>query len=228
MADSNPDYKALREQMVRQQLVSRGITDQRVLDAMRHVPRHLFVPEQMRQMAYWDGPLSIGEGQTISQPYIVALMTQLLRLKGCERVLEVGCGSGYQAAILAGLAREVVTIERHASLAAGADRILKALGYDNVQVLVGDGTLGVPAQSPFDAIIVTAAAPAIPPALKDQTVAGGRIVAPVGSLGSQVLEVIQHSGAEWHCERSIPVMFVPLIGEHGWGEEDKSYGRWWT
>jgi protein-L-isoaspartate(D-aspartate) O-methyltransferase len=228
MAKKEPDYGAQREQMVEQQLVSRGISDQRVLDAMRTVPRHRFVPQQVRHMAYWDGPLSIGEGQTISQPYIVALMTELLRLRGEERVLEVGCGSGYQAAVLACLVEEVITIERHASLASRADQTLKEEGYDNVQVLVGDGSLGVPLAGLFDAIIITAAAPAIPSALKEQTAVGGRIVAPVGSLGSQVLEVLERRGTKWRSERSIPVMFVPLIGEHGWGEGDKSYGRWWT
>ena len=228
MVIRSPDYKTLREQMVQKQLVSRDIADQRVLDAMRSVPRHLFVPESMRHMAYWDGPLSIGEGQTISQPYIVALMTQLLHLQGGERVLEVGCGSGYQAAVLASLVEKVITIERHTNLATRADQTLKELGYDNVQVLVGDGSLGVPLTIPFDAVIITAAAPAIPSALKEQTAAGGRIVAPVGSMGSQVLEVVERSGAEWCCEHSIPVMFVPLIGKHGWGEEEKSHGRWWA
>ncbi len=228
MARKEPDFKAQREQMVEQQLVSRGISDQRVLDAMRSVPRHCFVPQHVRHMAYWDGPLAIGEGQTISQPYIVALMTQLLCLRGKERVLEVGCGSGYQAAVLAYLVKEVVTIERHANLAHKADQTLKESGYDNVQVLVGDGSLGAPLAGLFEAIIITAAAPAIPSALKEQTAVGGRIVAPVGSLGSQVLEVLERHGNEWRCERSISVMFVPLIGEHGWDEGDKSYGRWWT
>jgi protein-L-isoaspartate(D-aspartate) O-methyltransferase len=227
MASKESDFRARREQMVEQQLVSRGISDQRVLDAMRSVPRHRFVPQHLRYMAYSDGPLAIGEGQTISQPYIVALMTQLLRLGGKERVLEVGCGSGYQAAVLACLAKEVVSIERHASLAQVADQTLKESGYDNVQVLVGDGSLGAPVAGLFDAIIITAAAPAIPAALKEQTAVGGRIVAPVGNLGSQVLEVMERQRSKWRRERSISVMFVPLIGEHGWDEGDKSYGRWW-
>lgn len=226
MVRSKPDFDALREQMVQQQLAGRDITDRRVLDAMNCVPRHLFVPENVRHMAYWDGPLSIGERQTISQPYIVALMTQLLRLQGWEKVLEIGCGSGYQAAVLAHIVKQVVTIERHAILASRADQTLKELGHHNVQIEVGDGSLGVPLEAPFDAIIITAAAPAIPLTLKEQTTRNGRIVAPVGSLGSQVLEVLERSSAEWRCEHSIPVMFVPLIGKHGWGEEDKSRGLW--
>ncbi len=226
MLNTPLDFEDAREQMVKDQLVRRGITNRRVLDAMRQVPRHLFVPERWRDLAYRDGPLSIGEGQTISQPYIVALMTQLLRLRGEERVLEVGCGSGYQAAVLATLAERVMTIERHAALAAAADRLLKELGYDNVTVLVGDGTLGAPAEAPFDAIIVTAAAPAIPPPLKEQLADGGRIVAPVGNLGNQVLEVLELKGSSWRSNQSIPVMFVPLIGAHGWGEEEQYRVHW--
>ena len=228
MLKTRPDFAALREQMVQEQLVRRDINDPRVLDAMRTVPRHLFVPQESQHMAYWDGPLSIGEGQTISQPYIVALMTQLLHLRGDERVLEVGCGSGYQAAVLACLAEWVITIERHRLLAARAEQSLNALDYTNVSVLVGDGSLGVPAKAPFDAIIITAAAPAVPPALKEQLAAGGRIVAPVGSLGSQVLEVTKKIEDGWHTEHSIPVMFVPLIGKHGWGEGERYRDRWWT
>lgn len=220
------DPEARREQMVREQLARRNLTDQRVLDAMGLVPRHLFVPEDMRHMAYWDGPLSIGQGQTISQPYIVALMTQMLRLQGSEKVLEVGCGSGYQAAVLSCLVEQVITIERHAALAARASELLSELGYSNVTVLVGDGTQGVPGEAPFDAIIVTAAAPSVPLPLKEQLAEGGRIVAPVGSLGNQVLETWERRGKEWHTERSTPVMFVPLIGEHGWGDDDWSRRRW--
>lgn len=220
------DPEARREQMVREQLARRNLTDQRVLDAMGLVPRHLFVPEDMRHMAYWDGPLSIGQGQTISQPYIVALMTQMLRLQGSEKVLEVGCGSGYQAAVLSCLVEQVITIERHAALAARASELLCELGHSNVTVLVGDGTQGAPGEAPFDAIIVTAAAPSVPSPLKDQLAEGGRIVAPVGSLGNQVLETWERRGKEWHTERSTPVMFVPLIGEHGWGDDDWARRRW--
>ena len=226
MSQATPDFDALREQMVQEQLVRRNITDQRVLDAMQQVPRHLFVSEDVQQMAYWDGPLAIGQGQTISQPYIVALMTQLLRLQGDEKVLAIGCGSGYQAAVLACLVDQVITIERHEELASRAGWHLKYLGYNNVSVRVGDGSLGAPAEAPFDAIIITAAAPAIPPTLKEQVAEGGRIVAPVGSLGSQVLEVMELRETGWNTERSIPVMFVPLVGKHGWGEGERSYGRW--
>jgi protein-L-isoaspartate(D-aspartate) O-methyltransferase len=227
MAREEPDFDAQRELMVQQQLASRDITNADVLEAMRSVPRHLFIPEGSRHMAYWDGPLSIGEGQTISQPYIVALMTQLLAPKAGEKVLEIGCGSGYQAAVLAQLAEKVVTIERHASLASKAEATLRQLGYSSVQVVVGDGSLGFPPEAPYDGIIITAAAPSIPDVLKEQTTEAGRIVAPVGSLGSQVLEVLKRRGSGWRAERSIPVMFVPLIGEHGWGEEDRDRGRWW-
>lgn len=226
MSRLTPDFDALREQMVREQLASRNITDPRVLNAMRCVPRHLFVSEDMQHMAYWDGPLSIGQGQTISQPYIVALMTQMLRLQGHEKVLEVGSGSGYQAAVLSHLVEQVITIERHAKLAAQASRRLEELGCANVRVLVGDGCQGVPAEALFDAIIITAAAPSIPPPLKEQLTMGGRIVAPVGNLGSQVLETWERTGTGWHSERSTPVMFVPLIGKHSWGEEQWNRGRW--
>jgi len=224
-ADS--DFDALLEQMIEDQLARRKITDQRVLEAMRCVPRHLFVPQEMQHMAYWDGPLSIGEGQTISQPYIVALMTQLLCLTGSEKVLEVGCGSGYQAAVLSCLAEQIITIERHSSLATQARQRLKKLGLDNVLVLVGDGTLGVAAEAPFDAIIITAATPKIPHPLQEQLVIGGRIVAPVGSLGSQVLEVRQQRETGWQIEHSIPVVFVPLIGEHGWEKGERDRDRWY-
>lgn len=227
MATQDPDYAAQRQLMVQQQLASRDIVNAGVLEAMRSVPRHLFVPESSRSMAYWDGPLSIGEGQTISQPYIVALMTQLLAPTAEDKVLEIGCGSGYQAAILAQLAARVVTIERHALLASKASAVLKDLGYTNVQVEVGDGSPGFAPAAPYDAIIITAAAPKIPEILKAQTTERGRIVAPVGSLGSQVLELHTRSGSDWHFERSIPVMFVPLIGQHGWGEDDSGRGRHW-
>ena len=228
MAKASSDFETLREQMVQEQLARRDITDRPVLEAMRSVPRHLFVSPDLRHMAYWDGPLSIGERQTISQPYIVALMTQLLRLNGDEKVLEVGCGSGYQAAVLGSLVQQVITIERHAKLAARASQLLKALNYTNVSVQVGDGSLGAPAEAPFDAVIITAAAPAIPLPVKEQVAEGGRIVAPVGQFGSQVLEVVVKKGAGWHTESSIPVMFVPLIGKHGWKEEEWNRGQWRT
>jgi protein-L-isoaspartate(D-aspartate) O-methyltransferase len=228
MPKAPPDFDALREQMVQQQLMRRNIKDGAVLDAMRRVPRHLFVDEGSRHMAYWDGPLSIGEGQTISQPYIVAFMTQLLRLQGHEKVLEVGCGSGYQAAVLSCLAHRVITIERHELLAKEARERLHRLGYANVTVVVGDGTLGVPPEAPFDAILITASAPALPPPLKDQLALGGRMVGPVGSVGTQVLEVLERWADGWRHQHSIPVMFVPLIGAHGWEEGAWSRDSWWV
>jgi protein-L-isoaspartate(D-aspartate) O-methyltransferase len=179
-------------------------------------------------MAYWDGPLSIGQGQTISQPYIVAFMTQLLRLQGGEKVLEIGCGSGYQAAILSCLVHHVFTVERHATLAEVAQERLESLGYTNVTIIVGDGTLGLPDEAPFDAILITASAPAFPPPLKEQLAVGGRMVAPVGSAGNQILEILERHAEGWHLDHSIPVMFVPLLGEHGWEESAWSRDYWWA
>jgi len=204
--------------MVETQLARRGIKDQRVLEAMRQVPRHLFIPEDMRHLAYCDGPLPIGYGQTISQPYIVALMTELLELTGREKVLEIGTGSGYQAAILSLLAPQVYTIERHPALAQQAEKVLTQLGYDNVMVIVSDGTLGWPEYSPYEAIIITAAAPDIPQPLLDQLADGGRLVAPVGSRWSQSLVKVKRRGGSLMREQLAPVAFVPLVGEHGWRE----------
>lgn len=212
------DYRLLRNLMVDSQLIPRGIKDERVLAAMRNVPRHLFIPEMLRYSAYDDTALSIGEGQTISQPYMVAVMTELLELKGDERVLEIGTGSGYQAAILGELAREVYTIERVVSLGARAQERLRELGYDNVHVVVGDGTKGLPEQAPFDGILVTAAAPEIPIPLIEQLKEGGIIVAPVGERFSQVLIKGKKRRGVLVEEYSIPCVFVPLIGEHGWKE----------
>jgi len=226
MSSPDTDYTLLREQMVKDQLIGRDITDKRVLEAMRCVPRHLFVPRDMEHMAYWDGPLSIGEGQTISQPYIVALMTQLLALKGNDRVLEVGCGSGYQAAVLSCLVDQVFTIERFSSLVNQARRRLNAANYHNVTVHLGDGTLGIPKEAPFDAILITAASPDIPIPLKEQLAVGGRLVAPIGSMGSQILKVLKKEQTGFETEYSIPVMFVPLIGKYGWDEKDWDRGRW--
>lgn len=212
------DYQKERIKMVNRQLQSRDIHDPRVLEAFLKVPRHLFIPEEYRSMAYHDGPLPIGTGQTISQPYIVALMTQLLELKGDEKVLEVGTGSGYQAAILGLLAREVHTIERHKDLAKKAGEILKKLNYKNIHIHVGDGTLGLPELAPFDRVIVTAAAPDTPQTLLDQLIDGGKLVIPVGSRGGQYLLRWSRTGKDFHKERIAPVAFVPLIGEHGWSE----------
>jgi len=204
--------------MVESQLARRGIKDKRVLEAMRQVPRHLFIPEDMRSLAYCDGPLPIGHGQTISQPYIVALMTELLELTGQEKVLEIGTGSGYQAAILSRLARQVYSLERHAALAQQAEKVLAQLGYDNVVVRVGNGTLGWPEHSPYEAIIITAAAPEVPQPLPDQLADGGRLVAPVGSQWSQVLVKVRRQSDLLIRERLTAVAFVPLVGEYGWKE----------
>jgi protein-L-isoaspartate(D-aspartate) O-methyltransferase len=212
------DYDKEREHMVKSHLARRGIKDTRVLEAMRQVPRHLFIPEGMRSLAYCDGPLPIGHGQTISQPYIVALMTETLELAGQERVLEIGTGSGYQAAILSHLAWQVYSVERHAVLAQQAEKILAHLGYDNIVVRVSDGTLGWPEHSPYEAIIVTAAAPDIPRPLTDQLADGGRLVAPVGSQWSQVLVKVRRQGDLLIRERLTAVAFVPLVGEYGWEE----------
>lgn len=211
-------YAAERERMVETQIVSRGVYDRRVLEAMRSVPRHVFVPPEHRYLAYADGALPIGSGQTISQPYIVALMTELLELKGDEKVLEIGTGSGYQAAVLSTLAREVHTIERHAGLARYAARLLEDLKIANVQVHVGDGTLGFPEAAPFAAIVVTAAAPDVPQALFDQLEDGGRLVIPVGHHGDQYLERWRRQGDKYIYEDILAVAFVPLIGAQGWKE----------
>jgi protein-L-isoaspartate(D-aspartate) O-methyltransferase len=210
-----------RQRMVDEQLATRDIRTDSVLEAFMKVPRHRFVPEERHHLAYTDSPLPIGQGQTISQPYIVALMTQLLRLEGEEVVLEVGTGSGYQSAILSCLAREVHTIERHEALADSAWSVLKTLGYDNVYVHVSDGTLGWSENSPYDGILVTAAAPKVPRPLLTQLQEGGRLVVPVGGRGAQYLECWQRTGDDFKCDQIAPVAFVPLIGEHGWEE-----GRW--
>jgi protein-L-isoaspartate(D-aspartate) O-methyltransferase len=218
--NEDPTYAKERERMVRDQLESRDIRDERVLEAMRSVPRHRFVPEQHRHLAYADGPLPIGNGQTISQPYIVALMTQLLELRGTETVLEIGTGSGYQAAILAHLAQEIHTIELHGSLAQHAQAILNSLGLSNVHVHIGDGSKGWPKNSPYDGIIVTAAAPRVPKPLLEQISEGGRLVIPVGSRGGQFLERWVRQDTDYRREQIAPVAFVPLYGQHGW-EEDR-------
>jgi protein-L-isoaspartate(D-aspartate) O-methyltransferase len=211
-------YTSERNYMVETQIASRGIHDRRVLDAMHTVPRHCFVQPEYSNLAYTDGPLPIGSGQTISQPYIVALMTELLELKGKEKVLEIGTGSGYQAAILAHLVSEVHTIERRANLAEYALKIMENLGIKNVIVHIGDGTLGYPDQAPYSGIIVTAGAPNVPKALLDQLSEGGRLVIPVGGRGGQYLECWHRAGKEFKHKNIIPVAFVPLIGKQGWKE----------
>lgn len=207
--------------MVDTQLIPRGIKDRRVLDAMRKVPRHLFVDDSMQYRAYDDIALPIGKGQTISQPYMVAIMTELLQLKGDEKVLEIGTGSGYQAAVLAELSREVFTIERVAVLAKRAEERFQSLGYNNIHVRIGDGTLGWPEKSPFDRIVITAGSPRIPQPVLEQLSDEGIIVAPIGDYFSQQLTIIKKSKGTLSEQLHIPCMFVPLIGEYGWrGAED--------
>ena len=205
--------------MVDGQIAIRGITSPDVLKAFLEVPRHHFVPKSQQIHAYQDSPLPIGLGQTISQPYIAAYMTDILQLTGEERVLEIGTGSGYQAAILGMLADEIHTVERHPFLADKANQLLKSLGFDNVQVHERDGTRGLPEFGPFQAIMVTAAAPEVPTPLLDQLGDGGRLVMPVGRRGGQVLLLYKRDGDEFHREDLVPVAFVPLIGEHGWKGE---------
>jgi len=210
------DHERLRDLMVSTQLVPRGITNERVLQAMRKVPRHLFMPEHVRYSAYSDSAIEIGEGQTISQPYMVAIMTELLELTGTEKVLEIGTGSGYQAAVLAELSAEVYTVERIIALAERAKETLKGLGYKNIHIVTGDGTTGLEAIAPFDRIIITAAAPTVPPPLVGQLKEGGIIVAPVGERFSQRLLKGRKVRNHLEEEYSTPCAFVPLIGEYGW------------
>lgn len=214
------DYKDLRELMVNTQLIPRGIKDERVLSAMKKVPRHLFVPEHLQHRAYDDMALSIGEGQTISQPYMVAIMTELLELTGKEKVLEIGTGSGYQAAILAELAKEVYSVERIEILAKRAREKFAALGYKNIYIRVANGTLGWEEMSPFDRIIITAGCPEIPEPLFRQLNEDGIIVAPVGDRFSQQLIKIKKSSGKILKQYHTPCVFVPLIGKYGWHEED--------
>jgi protein-L-isoaspartate(D-aspartate) O-methyltransferase len=204
--------------MVERQLRARGISDERVLEAMATIPRHLFVPVSDQMDAYADCPLPIGHRQTISQPYIVALMTELMKLCGDETVLEIGTGSGYQAAILAHLARKVFSVERIPELAHEAAQRLENLGVSNVSVVESDGTIGLPEEAPFDGILVTAAGPTVPPPLLEQLAEGGRLVIPVGSRMGQMLEVWHRTQGETQRQAIAPVAFVPLVGEHGWDE----------
>jgi protein-L-isoaspartate(D-aspartate) O-methyltransferase len=218
--EDDAQYANLRDRMVNEQIHSRGIQDPRVLKAMRSIPRHLFVPEEYAGIAYSDSPLPIGHGQTISQPYIVALMTELLELEGEENVLEVGTGSGYQAALLAVLARRVHTIERYSELADKADETLLRLSLSNVLVHVGDGSLGLPKYAPYQAIMITAAAPRVPQPIFDQLADGGRLVLPVGGAGGQTLDRWRKLSAEFIQEHIAPVAFVPLRGQLGWKENN--------
>ena len=215
-------YTAGREAMVRDQLVGRGIRDQLVLEAMRKVPRERFVPKMERDFAYTDGPLPIGAGQTISQPYIVALMTEALQLKGGERVLEIGTGSGYAAAILAEIAGEVFTVERVKELADRAADTLKDQGYVNAHVRHGDGTLGWTERAPYDAIVVTAGGPKVPESLRQQLAVGGRLVMPVGinRQFQSLVQVVRISDDRFDSTDLGAVRFVALVGKEGWRESD--------
>jgi protein-L-isoaspartate(D-aspartate) O-methyltransferase len=215
----DPGVLVDRQRMVDEQLKRRDIHDPRVIEAMLRIPRQVFIPQEHRYQAYADGPLPIGDGQTISQPYIVALMTQLLKLEGHEKVLEVGTGSGYQAAILGYLAGEVHSIERYPLLAKHARRLLHELEILNVHVHVGDGSSGLPEFAPYQAIMVTAAAPRVPLPLFDQLDQGGRLVIPVGGQWGQDLERWQRRGEDFNREVLAPVAFVPLRGKEGWKEE---------
>ncbi len=217
------DYTNERLDMVDIQLAHRGISDKRVLDAMSKVPRHIFVPSEVVSIAYTDQPLSIGESQTISQPYMVALMSECLKLSGGEKILELGTGSGYQTAVLAELGSFVYTIEKISALSIGAQETLRHLGYKNIRFKTGDGTLGWPENAPYDGIMVTAGAPHVSQVLIDQLAEGGRIVIPVGNSFSQELVVVSKINKKIRTKNICGCMFVPLIGKHGWNSEQKYY-----
>ena len=210
------NFEKMRIRMVATQIESRGIRDKRVLEAMRTVPRHRFVPSDERSAAYEDRPLSIGRGQTISQPYMVALMTACLELTGNEKVLEIGTGSGYQTAVLTEIAEKVYSVERHSELSEQAAKRLTKLGYEHCTLKVGDGTTGWPEAAPFDGIIVTAGAPEVPEALREQLADAGRLVIPVGAEYHQTLYKIRRDGSGFVENEMTGCVFVPLIGEYGW------------
>ncbi len=212
---SEPQYSEMRSRMVRTQIQARGVNSPQVLQAMLKIERHLFVPEQFRRSAYNDHPLLIGEGQTISQPYIVALMTEMLNLSKSDKVLEIGTGSGYQAAVLGELCDQVYSIEIVESLGIKEKKLLKDLGYANVHVMVGDGYKGWPKHSPFDAVIVTCAPTSIPQPLVDQLADGGRMVIPVGEAQNQALVILTKNNGVVKQEKIIPVRFVPMTKEGG-------------
>lgn len=213
------DYSIARRRMVEQLVKGRGVRDPLVIQAMLSVPRHLFVEEAFQGQAYSDFSLPIGEKQTISQPFIVGRMTECLMLKGGETVLEIGTGSGYQAAVLSKIAARVYSVERHPSLARRARRILDSTGCNNVHIKVTDGTVGWEEQAPFDAIIVTAASPSIPKKYYEQLAPGGRLVIPVGELGGQVLKRLLRDNSDGFFEEDIlDCRFVPLVGQFGWSE----------
>jgi protein-L-isoaspartate(D-aspartate) O-methyltransferase len=202
--------------MVEEQLIPRGIKDQRVLDVFRKVERHRFVPEDLKESAYADFPLPIGEGQTISQPYIVALMTECLNLTGIERVLEIGTGSGYQTAILSELSREIYSIERFESLAKKSQITLTELGYANIKIKLGDGTLGWPEEAPFDRIIITAASPRVPLPLIEQLDENGLLILPLSSDFGQVLTLVKKVKGQLQSTEICSCAFVPLVGKYGY------------
>src|SRR3984893_2632964 len=218
-----PDYGRARERMVDIQIARRGVRDARVLEALRQVPREEFVDPGFEEFAYDDGPLPIGANQTISQPYMVALMIEAAELKPSDRVLEVGAGSGYAAAVISRITARVYAIERHAALVDAAKRRLEKLGYTNVELRVGDGTRGWPEAAPFDAILVAAGGPEVPPALKEQLAVGGRLVLPVGEEEryQTLIKLTRKSDAEFEEENLGAVAFVPLIGEQGWAEDGR-------
>jgi len=214
------DFVHARRSMVERQLERRGITDPAVLAAMREAPRERFVPADLQELAYEDSPLPIDAGQTISQPYIVAMMIAAAELRPGDRALQIGAGSAYAAAVISRIATEVIAVERHEALAEAAAARLAALGYDNVRVVTGDGSLGWPPAAPFDAILVAAAGPAIPQSLKEQLELGGRLVMPVGEAGAQRLVKVCRTRAGHYEEDDLGgVSFVPLIGEEGWRHE---------
>jgi len=211
-----------RERMADEQVARRGITDPKVLMAMRFIPRHLFMEENFWGRAYGDHPLPIGQGQTISQPFMVALMTQTMKVKEDDRVLEIGTGSGYQAAILAKLAKKVFTIERHGVLAKRAREVFDQLNIHTIAIRIGDGTIGWSEYAPYNGIVVTAGSPDVPQPLLDQlSEDGGRLVIPVGGRGFQQLKVITRNGDSWTTTEEVGCTFVPLVGKHGWSEGEK-------
>jgi protein-L-isoaspartate(D-aspartate) O-methyltransferase len=219
MSERRDDRNPAREAMVGQQLRARGIRDERILQAMGKLPRELFVPGWRRELAYEDGALPIAAGQTISQPYVVARMTELLAPRDGDRILEIGTGSGYQTAVLALLGGKVVSYERHPELAETARRVLRELGLaDDVDVRIGDGSSGDPGGERYDGILVTAAAPRIPDGLREQLADGGRLVIPVGPRDHQLLIIVERHGNEWTERSDGPVVFVPLVGEGGYPE----------
>jgi len=210
------DYALLKARMVEVQLIPRGISDKKVLNAFRKVDRHEFVPTELKKSAYEDYPLPVGEGQTISQPFMVALMTQCLGLNGGEKILEIGTGSGYQTAILASIAKEVLSVERIDTLAKNAEGTLRKLKFNNVKIKTGDGTLGWKEHAPYNGIIVTAGAPSVPKNLLEQLEIGGKLVIPVGSMFSQVLTVVERIERGFNTTEVSGCVFVPLIGKNGW------------